>query len=89
MFDIEGGQIKLSADSLAIPPFKHHYEASRDKVTAIKEIEYVVWLYKWKTPYKAYAPEDRPSKVGQDVFGDPDYTPTEEVKTLISRFQEF
>lgn len=89
MFDIEGGRIKLSADSLAIPPFRHHYDASKDKAMALKEIEYVVWLCKWDTPYLAYAPEERPKKIGSDVFHNENYKPTKPVGVLIQRFKEF
>lgn len=89
MFDIEGGKIKLSADSLAIPPFRVHYEQSTDKAKALKEIEYVVWLCRWDSPYLAYAPNDRPMKIGKDVFNDEGYKPNECVAQLIARFKEF
>jgi hypothetical protein len=31
MFDIQGTKIKLSPDDLAIPPFKDHFNNSKDK----------------------------------------------------------
>lgn len=89
MFDIEGGKIKLSADSLAIPPFRKHHENAKDKAKALKEIEYVVWLCRWDSPYLAYAPNDRPMKIGKDVFDDETYKPEEHVVQLITRFKEF
>ena len=51
MFDIQGSKIKLSIDDLSIPPFKDYYNEAKDKTLALKEIEYIVWLYKWNTPY--------------------------------------
>lgn len=89
MFDIQGDKIKLNVDDLAIPPFKDHYNNSKNKNKALKEIEYVVWLYKWNTPYQAYPEKDRKSKVALDVFGDEQYIPTSDVETLIKRFNEF
>lgn len=89
MFDIEGTKIKLSADSLAIPPFRKHYENAKDKALALKEIEYVVWLHRWNTPYLAYALSERPSRVGQDIFNNKDYTPSKELEEVIIRFNEF
>lgn len=89
MFDIQGNKIKLSTDDLSIPPFKEHYNKAKDKQQAIKEIEYVIWLYKWNTPYEAYPADKRPSIVAKDVFKDENYTPTEDVKELSKRFLEF
>lgn len=89
MFDIQGDKIKLSCDDLAIPPFKDHYNNAKDKQQALKEIEYVVWLHRWNTPYEAYPINERPSIVAKDVFKIENYTPSEEVKELARRFVEF
>jgi len=89
MFDIKGDQIMLSTEDLAIPPFKDHYNKSTDKSKALKEIEYVVWLYKWNTPYEAYPEKERSKRVALDVFKDKDYPITEEIKELGKRFVEF
>lgn len=89
MFDIIGDRINLSADSLAIPPFKEHYEGTKDKAKALKEIEYVIWLYKFSTPYLAYPPSERASRVAKDIFKDDKYQPSEAVKQLIVRYNEF
>ena len=59
MFDIKGSKILLNTDDLAIPPFKDHYNNAKDKAQALKEIEYVIWLYKWNTPYEAYSEKER------------------------------
>ena len=59
MFDIQGEKIKLNIDDLAIPPFREYYDTASDKALAIKEIEYIIWLYKWNTPYMAYSQNER------------------------------
>ena len=89
MFDIKGDKISLSTEDLAIPPFKEHYNNAKDKSQALKEIEYVVWLHRWNTPYEAYPADKRPSIVAKDVFKDENYIPTEQVKQLEKRFIEF
>ena len=89
MFDIKGDKISLTADSLAIPPFREHYENAKDKSQALKEIEYIIWLYKWNTPYEAYPIDRRPLVVAKDVFKDENYKPSDEVKELAKRFNEF
>ena len=89
MFDIQGNKIILSTDSLAIPPFKDYYNNSTDKELALKEIEYIVWLYKWNTPYEAYPTSERAAKIAQDVFKDEHYVMSDELKQLAVRFKEF
>ena len=89
MFDIKGDKISLGTEDLAIPPFREHYNNAKDKSQALKEIEYIIWLYKWNTPYEAYPLEQRPQVVAKDVFKDEKYIPSEEVKQLAKRFNEF
>lgn len=89
MFDIQGNKIKLSTEDLAIPPFKDHYNNAEDKTQALKEIEYIIWLYKWNTPYEAYPEKQRASIVAKDIFKDEKYTPSAEVQNLAKRFIEF
>lgn len=89
MFDIQGDKVRLNPDDLAIPPFKDHYNNAKDKSQALKEIEYVVWLHKWNTPYEAYPADRRPLVIAKDVFKDENYIPSEEVKELAKRFLEF
>lgn len=89
MFDILGDKIRINTDDLAIPPFKDHYNNAIDKSTALKEIEYVIWLHKWNSPYEAYPADKRASIVAKDIFKDESYVPTAEVKELIRRFLEF
>ena len=89
MFDIQGNKIKISVDDLAIPPFKDHFNEAKDKSKALKEIEYIVWLHRWNSPYEAYPVDKRASIVAKDVFDDENYIPSEEVKRLAERFIEF
>lgn len=89
MFDIQGDKIRFNTEDLAIPPFKDHYNNAKDKGQALKEIEYVIWLHKWNTPYEAYPQKERASIVAKDVFKDKGYIPSEEVKELEKRFMEF
>lgn len=89
MFDIQGDRIKLNTEDLAIPPFKDHYNNAKNKSQALKEIEYVIWLHKWNTPYEAYPINKRASVVAKDVFKDDKYEPSKEVKVLCERFIEF
>ena len=89
MFDIKGDKISLNTEDLAIPPFREHYNNAKDKSLALKEIEYVIWLNKWNTPYEAYPVDKRAAVVGKDVFKDEKYVPTAEVKELAKRFIEF
>ena len=89
MFDIQGDKIKLSIEDLAIPPFKDHYNNAKNKSEALKEIEYVIWLYRWNTPYEAYPASERASVVAKDVFKNENYIPSEDVNELAKRFLEF
>lgn len=89
MFDIKGDKISLDKESLAIPPFKEHYNNAENKEQALKEIEFVVWRYKWNTPYEAYPENERTRRVAKDVFKDEQYTPDAAVQELIKRFNEF
>lgn len=89
MFDIKGDKITFNTEDLSIPPFKDHYNGAKDKQKALKEIEYIIWLYKWNTPYEAYPADKRASIVAKDVFKDEKYVPTAEVKELARRFIEF
>ena len=89
MFDIQGNRIILSTDELAIPPFKDYYNESTDKELALKEIEYVIWLYRWNTPYEAYPESERASRVAKDVFKNDNYIMNDGLKALSKRFLEF
>ena len=89
MFDIKGDKITLSTEDLAIPPFKDYFNNAKDKSSALKDIEYIIWLYKWNSPYEAYPIDKRASIVAKDVYHDEKYVPTAEVNELAKRFCEF
>lgn len=89
MFDIKGDKISLSTEDLAIPPFKDYFNQAKDKAQAIKEIEFIVWRYRWNTPYEAYPEKERTQRVAKDVFKNEQYIPTAEVQQLAKRFMEF
>lgn len=89
MFDLQAGKIKLNIDDLGVPPFREYYNTAKDKSYALKEIEYVVWLHKWDSPYEAYPTDKRASVVAKDVFKDENYIPSDAVKELELRFKEF
>lgn len=89
MFDIKGDKISLGTDDLSIPPFKEYYNNAKDKSLALKEIEYIIWLHKWNTPYESYPANIRASVIAKDIFGDENYIPTEDMNNLAKRFLEF
>lgn len=89
MFDIQGEKILINLDDLSVPPFREYYNNAKDKSLALKEIEYVVWLYKWNSPYIAYSEKERAEQISKDVFNNKDYKPTPEVEYLAQRFKEF
>lgn len=88
MFDIVNNKIQLSIDDLAIPPFKTFYNNAKDKQEALKKIEFVIWRYKWNSPYEAYPEKERTWRVAEAVLGDKNYTPDDSVKELAKKFQE-
>ena len=89
MFDIQGNRIILSTDELAIPPFKDYYNNSTNKELALKEIEYIIWLYRWNTPYEAYPENERAKRVAKDVFKEESYIMSDDLRSLANRFLEF
>lgn len=89
MFDILGNKIQLKTDELAIPPFKDFFNSAKDKNLALKKIEFIIWRYKWNSPYEAYPEKERTQRVAKDVFNDKDYVPDEEMEELAKRFNEF
>ena len=89
MFDIQGEKIKMNLDDLSVPPFREYYNNAKDKAYALKEIEYIVWLYKWNSPYTAYSERERAEQISKDVFNIKDYKPSPQVEELAKRFKEF
>lgn len=89
MFDIVQNKIQIKTEDLAIPPFKDYYNKAKNKAQALKNIEFIVWRYKWNSPYEAYPEKERTARVAKDVFNVDDYTPDSEIEELAKRFNEF
>jgi len=53
IFDIQDGKVILNADELSIPAFKKIYESdkTKDKSHAYSKIAYIIFMYKWDSPY--------------------------------------
>ena len=89
MFDIKGNKIVLDTDELAIPPFKDYYNNAKNKTEALKDIEYIIWRYKWNTPYEAYPEKERTQRIAKDVFKVDNWEEPSSITELAKRFIEF
>lgn len=91
-FDIVDGKVVINANELSIPVFRKIYEAdkTKDKVDALNEISYVIFMYKWDSPYASYLDEDvRNSLICKDLFNNEKWTPSVLVKEAIQRYKDF
>ena len=89
MFDIKGNKIVLDTDELAIPPFKDYYNNAKNKTEALKDIEYIIWRYKWNTPYEAYSEKERTQRIAKDIFKVDNWEEPSRITELAKRFIEF
>jgi hypothetical protein len=89
MFNIVAGKVVIDVKSLSIPPFAEYWENTKDKAHAENVIKYAVFMYKWNTPYKAYAPEERSTKICKDVFGNPSISFASKDVEFVNRYREF
>lgn len=89
MFDIKGNKIVLDTDELAIPPFKDYYNNAKNKTEALKDIEYIIWRYKWNTPYEAYPEKERTQRIAKDIFKVDNWEEPSRIAELAKRFIEF
>lgn len=89
MFDIKGNKIVLDTDELAIPPFKDYYNNAKNKTEALKDIEYIIWRYKWNTPYEAYPEKERTQRIAKDIFKVDNWEEPSCITELAKRFIEF
>ncbi len=92
LFDIVDGKVQLNSDELSIPIFKKMYESdkSKDKQDAFNKISYVIFMYKWDSPYMSYIDEDvRERIVKKDIFGKEDYEIDDLTKQAIERYKDF
>lgn len=75
--DILGGKVNIHPEMLLIPAFKHIYE--KDPEHAITVISYIVFRWKYDSPYVGSMPPDEiESKLKKEFFGDSDYELTPE-----------
>lgn len=89
LFDIIGNKLKIHVDALALPPFQSIWDSEKDKDLAEKYIKFVVFFYKYDSPYvSGYSPEDRERVLKEDIFKDPNYTIPDKVYELGRRYQE-
>jgi len=92
MFDIVNGKVTINADDLAIPVFKKIYDedTSEDKKMSFDVISYIVFMYKWNSPYASLIDEDvRDKVIKKDVFGNENYQLTDLTKQAIDRYKQF
>lgn len=92
MFDIVDGKVTINADDLAVPVFKKIYDAdkSKDKTISFNQISYIVFMYKWNSPYASLIDEEtRDRVVKKDIFGDESYQLDQIVIDAIPRYKQF
>lgn len=89
LFDLIGNKLKIHVDVLALPPFQSIWDSEKDKDLAEKYIKFVVFFYKYDSPYvSGYSPEDRERVLKEDIFKDANYTIPDKVYELGKRYQE-
>lgn len=88
LFDIVNGEVVLSPEALAIPPFRKLWESHKDKKLAQRKIEYIVFMYKWDTVYKGLSPDKREEKLKIHCFDDAKYKIDNEMKEVIDEYVE-
>jgi hypothetical protein len=92
LFDIIDGKVVLNADELSIPVFKKIYDSdkTKDKQNAFNKISYIIFMYKWDSPYMSYINEDTRDKVVKsDIFGDENYKLDNITIQAVNRYKDF
>jgi len=92
LFDIIDGKVVLNAEELSLPLFKKIYESdkSKDKQNSFNKISYIIFMYKWDSPYSSFTDKDiRDKVIKQDIFGDENYQLDDLTKQAIERYQDF
>lgn len=92
IFDIVDGKVQINANELSIPVFKKIYDSDKDKekINAFNKISYIMFVYKWDSPYASYIDfETREKIVKKDIFGDENWEPDTLTKEAIARFKDF
>lgn len=92
IFDIENGEVKLKASSLAIPEFNNIWKSdtSEGKLDAYKKISYITFLCdaSLDNQYRNYSEDDRIKVLKKDFFGDENYKEDEDIKNAIKKYRE-
>ena len=92
LFDIIEGKVVINADELSIPVFKKIYESdkSKGKKDSFDKISYIIFMYKWDSPYMSYIDEEvRDRIVKKDVFGKEDYKLDDLIIQAVQRYRDF
>lgn len=92
LFDIVEGKVVINADELSIPVFKKIYDSdkTKDKQVAFNKISYIVFMYKWDSPYAVYLDDTYRDKIiKKDIFGDEKYKLDDLTIEAISRYKDF
>lgn len=93
LFTIENGVAKPSEHALLVEPFKTIWEQDKSKIKgdAMKSFTYIELLcsIKKSNPFSGYDEEQRPIKVGKEVYKDEGYQPTDLEKEGINTYIEF
>lgn len=92
IFDIVDGKVVINSTELAIPVFKKIYDddKSKEKINAFNKISYIIFMYKWDSPYASYLNDEvRDKIIKKDVFGDENYKLDELTKVAIDRYKDF
>jgi hypothetical protein len=92
LFDIIEGKVVINADELSIPVFKKIYESdkSKSKKESFDKISYIIFMYKWDSPYMSYIDEEvRDRIVKKDVFGKEDYKLDDLIIQAVQRYRDF
>lgn len=84
------GKIELNPHSIAIPPFRDIWDRdkSKTKEKATQEISYVVYLCDYKSPYIAYAEQDRERVIKEDFIKDKDWVPDQLILDAIEKYKQ-
>lgn len=92
IFDIQDGKVVLNANELSLPSFKKIYESdkTKNKDHAIAKISYIIFMYKWDSPYMSIVDEDnRSSILKEELFNDTDYELDNQTLDAIDKFKIF
>lgn len=91
VFDISNGNVVLDPARLIIPEFNELWrrDKTKDKVKAIKEISYIVFMYDLSVdnPYRGYLEIERMRVLKEDFF-DSKWEPDKLVEKAIKKFKD-